>query len=374
MCPRGADLPCPESEHSCCCPPYRRGRCGTAGTTVRPRPDIDLRPPGPLNASERLTTPYAWLTSPACRDQARAWAAGRGPPLTGHSSTPVARALCQWHPVAPAPQPSACHVLVFAFIPQVKSFYSAVVNRKNTLTGVLYRDDPTIFSWVGGACSVWDKGQRQAQHRPARFVCTRTPNLTSAAPYCVQTCCSAVRLRCFAGRRHSCAGIAQPPPSLICPLQNLMNEPRCKYCGPEAVDGWYGELSAHLKVSGPGWGPFPTALPLCSEVCTHATSSTSSISPRTLGAQTGSPQMDHFSQVALLVMRAPHPSPCLPLPQERATGGAPGTLAGCPQPSGQPACTPFACCPHTTRLLGPPFPTPLPNPLPELSQLTPTTW
>ncbi|KAL4450094.1 hypothetical protein ABPG77_010763 [Micractinium sp. CCAP 211/92] len=57
----------------------------------------------------------------------------------------------------------------------VKSFYSAVVNRKNTLTGVLYRDDPTIFSW------------------------------------------------------------------------NLMNEPRCKYCGPEAVDGWYGELSAHLK-------------------------------------------------------------------------------------------------------------------------------
>ncbi|KAL4452410.1 hypothetical protein ABPG75_008072 [Micractinium tetrahymenae] len=100
--------------------------CGTSGTTVRPRPDIDVRPPGALNATERLTTPYAWLTSPACRDQ-------------------------------------------------VKSFYSAVVNRRNTLTGVLYRDDPTIFSW------------------------------------------------------------------------NLMNEPRCKYCGPEPVDGWYGDMAAYLK-------------------------------------------------------------------------------------------------------------------------------
>ena len=31
-------------------------------------------------------------------------------------------------------------------------------------------------------------------------------------------------------------------------LQNVLNEPRCSYCGPEAVDGWIGEMSAYLKV------------------------------------------------------------------------------------------------------------------------------
>jgi hypothetical protein len=44
---------------------------------------------------------------------------------------------------------------------------------------------------------------------------------------------------------------------LHCPAQmhllpsrswNLINEPRCKYCGPEAVDSWIGEMAAHLKV------------------------------------------------------------------------------------------------------------------------------
>ena len=44
--------------------------CGTDSTDVQPDPSIDLRPPGaPLNASERLQTPYAWLTSDACRQQ-----------------------------------------------------------------------------------------------------------------------------------------------------------------------------------------------------------------------------------------------------------------------------------------------------------------
>lgn len=60
---------------------------------------------------------------------------------------------------------------------QVKDYISAIVTRRNSITSVLYRDDPAIFSW------------------------------------------------------------------------NLLNEPRCKYCGPEVVDSWFGEIAAHLKVS-----------------------------------------------------------------------------------------------------------------------------
>ncbi|KAL4437017.1 hypothetical protein ABPG75_004156 [Micractinium tetrahymenae] len=100
--------------------------CGTAGSSARPRPDIDTRGGGPLSPMERLQTPYDWLMSPKCRQQ-------------------------------------------------VKDYFSAIVNRRNSITGVLYRDDPTIFSW------------------------------------------------------------------------DLLNEPRCKYCGTQAVDSWYGDMSAHLK-------------------------------------------------------------------------------------------------------------------------------
>ncbi|PRW57442.1 Transmembrane 9 superfamily member 4 isoform B [Chlorella sorokiniana] len=100
--------------------------CSTAGLNTKPRPDLDLRPEPVLNETERLQTPFDWLMSPTCRDQ-------------------------------------------------VKAYMSSVVNRRNSITGVLYRDDPTIFSY------------------------------------------------------------------------NIMNEPRCKYCGPEAVDSWYGEMADHLK-------------------------------------------------------------------------------------------------------------------------------
>lgn len=31
--------------------------------------------------------------------------------------------------------------------------------------------------------------------------------------------------------------------------QNVLNEARCSYCGPEAVDSWIGEMSAYLKVA-----------------------------------------------------------------------------------------------------------------------------
>jgi mannan endo-1,4-beta-mannosidase len=45
--------------------------CGTSGTNVKPRPDIDLRPEPVLNATERAMTPYVWLTSPKCQDQVK---------------------------------------------------------------------------------------------------------------------------------------------------------------------------------------------------------------------------------------------------------------------------------------------------------------
>ncbi|KAL4451865.1 hypothetical protein ABPG75_007527 [Micractinium tetrahymenae] len=118
--------------------------CGTASSNFKPHPELDIRPGTSLNESERLQTPYAWLTSSACRQQ-------------------------------------------------VKDLMSAVVSRRNSLTGVLYRDDPTIFSWLAMAC----------------FLLGRV--------------------------------------SAVSPLQNLMNEPRCKYCTAEPVDSWYGEMAAHLK-------------------------------------------------------------------------------------------------------------------------------
>ncbi|PSC67829.1 Mannan endo-1,4-beta-mannosidase 1 [Micractinium conductrix] len=99
--------------------------CGTEGSQARPRPDLE--PPG-LNVTpdQRLQQPYDWLMLPKCRDQ-------------------------------------------------VKQYFSMLVGRVNTVTGVAYRDDPTIMSW------------------------------------------------------------------------NLLNEPRCKYCGTEAIDSWYGDMAAHLK-------------------------------------------------------------------------------------------------------------------------------
>lgn len=112
---------------------------------MRPRPDIDVRPPGALNDTERLTTPYAWLTSPQCRDQV--WGAANAArwerPATRQgfaAALPATRCAAgrPRRPAVPAPL-------------QVKAFYTAVVNRRNTLTGVLYRDDPAIFSWVSGA-------------------------------------------------------------------------------------------------------------------------------------------------------------------------------------------------------------------------------
>lgn len=36
-----------------------------------------------------------------------------------------------------------------SLLTQVKDYLSALVGRRNTMTGVLYRDDPTIFRWAG---------------------------------------------------------------------------------------------------------------------------------------------------------------------------------------------------------------------------------
>lgn len=35
-------------------------------------------------------------------------------------------------------------------------------------------------------------------------------------------------------------------------VQNVLNEPRCSYCGPEAVDSWIGDMLAFLKVGSGG--------------------------------------------------------------------------------------------------------------------------
>ncbi|KAL6766264.1 hypothetical protein ACKKBG_A35330 [Auxenochlorella protothecoides x Auxenochlorella symbiontica] len=100
--------------------------CGSDSSNYRPTPSIDLRIETTLNASERLQTPYKWYTDPDCRQY-------------------------------------------------VKDFITKVVTRVNTINGIAYKDDPTIFSW------------------------------------------------------------------------NMLNEPRCKYCGPEAVTEWYHDIAAHLK-------------------------------------------------------------------------------------------------------------------------------
>lgn len=152
-------------------------RCGTSGTSVKPRPDIDVRQEAALNATERAMTPYTWLLSPECKDQ-------------------------------------------------VKQFFTALVNRRNTITGLLYRDDATIF-----------RCRRQGGRRGRR----------------------AVRRERLCGRRCECRCVCTTPIVATLPLPpagtscswNVMNEPRCKYCGPEAVDSWYGELADHLKASTP---------------------------------------------------------------------------------------------------------------------------
>ncbi|KAI7844213.1 hypothetical protein COHA_002347 [Chlorella ohadii] len=123
--------------------------CGTAGLNTKPRPDLDLRPEPVLNETERLQTPYDWLVSSKCRDQ-------------------------------------------------VKAYMSSVVNRRNSITGLLFKDDPAIFS----------RSPRQGSCAPTKSVAPVHPTLHS---------------------------------------WNIMNEPRCKYCGPEAVDSWYGEMADHLR-------------------------------------------------------------------------------------------------------------------------------
>jgi hypothetical protein len=54
--------------------PRLLSRCGTASSNAQPRPDIDPR--SSLDINNRLQTPYDWLMSDTCRQQARApWAA-----------------------------------------------------------------------------------------------------------------------------------------------------------------------------------------------------------------------------------------------------------------------------------------------------------
>ena len=49
----------------------------------------------------------------------------------------------------------------------------------------------------------------------------------------------------------ACTHLHTPAPCYVCSW-DLLNEPRCKYCPPAAVDAWYGALADHVKVS--EWG------------------------------------------------------------------------------------------------------------------------
>ena len=104
---------------------------------------------------------------------------------------------------------------------QVKQYFAAITGRRNTITGQLYRDDPTIMSWVGGS--------EQRSGLGAAERCSWRQRVQLAAEWC--------SFCCFGGQTR----VSLP--------QNVLNEARCSFCGPEAVDSWIGEMSAYLKVA-----------------------------------------------------------------------------------------------------------------------------
>ena len=181
--------PCPLRKH-----PRPRRRCGTAGSNVKPRPDIDIRTESYLNASERLQTPYEWLTSPKCRDQVRLFLllssfwfpAGR----QRHAAAVCHTLTCLYSHLLPAlPRPAPCP-------PQFKAYMTSIVTRRNTITGTLYRDDPVIMS------------------------CRRSSWGGCAAP----AVCG-----CSGRATHPLAPLVCPLPFLLAPPEGgMFNEPRCK--------------------------------------------------------------------------------------------------------------------------------------------------
>ena len=105
---------------------------------------------------------------------------------------------------------------------------------------------------------------------------------------CCCCCCRPMQHLRAAPARHT--GPAKHRASgALCPASpparswNLLNEPRCKYCGPEAVDSWFGEIAAHLKVSessrATGWlfsgaaGMLRAFVPAQPFACPHASNS-----------------------------------------------------------------------------------------------------
>lgn len=106
-----------------------------------------------LNETERLQTPYDWLVRPTCRDQVR--------PQLGLQAWLRCR-QCRMPAVCPGPQPSLVQPLLLSprtllspahprpllhpLHPQFKAYITSIVNRRNSITSVLYKDDPAIFS------------------------------------------------------------------------------------------------------------------------------------------------------------------------------------------------------------------------------------
>lgn len=137
--------------------PFRR--CGTSTSYTRPQPSIDPR--GSLTELERLQTPYDFYMSPTCRDkvscrlQACLACSAAGKPWRQRKAAD--RAAERWNPRPMASEAFHVHVqpgsIAFCVLPstssvQVKQYFAAITGRRNTITGLLYRDDPTIMSWA----------------------------------------------------------------------------------------------------------------------------------------------------------------------------------------------------------------------------------
>ena len=105
---------------------------------------------------------------------------------------------------------------------QVKDFVSAIVNRRNSITGVLFKDDPTIFRCEGQALAAGRKAccSKCMQHwtachsRPAE--CRPQESCAPLSLWPAAGTCSTSRAASTAGQRRWTAGSAKSRPTSRC--------------------------------------------------------------------------------------------------------------------------------------------------------------